>query len=92
MGTLPPIIILKAIELMEKDYKDRRLGEAHSGGYGDGGYSDAIERIKIFQTVWDGKELNERNIPEFLKFYIKRFEKISDPEYKEFLRLKKKFD
>jgi len=62
--------IIKALHHHREFYYKRRENVVYSGGYGDGGYSHAMELQKVFITVWDNEELPLDRIPDFLKEFL----------------------
>jgi len=76
----------EAIDLVIKDAELKKEDAGYNGSYDDGGYSSTMYMIKVFREGMD-YALNGTT-PDFLKDYLKKL----DPEYQEFIRLKKKFN
>lgn len=79
----------KTISIIEKSARkeihNRRESAAHAGERGDGG----AENLEIALKYWlDG--INGR-IPSRFQEYVDEYNKVRDPEYQEYLRLKDKF-
>lgn len=72
----------KIIEEIMKDCETKRTNAAYSGSYGDNGASDLEKQIKFYQYGRKG----------IIPPEWKQYENKIDPEYQEFLRLKKKFE
>jgi hypothetical protein len=71
-------------------YRSAAREEARNAALGgrmdDGGCHRMLEVVQAFE---DGMN---QEVPEFLKGYVKEAQNQADPEYQEFLRLRKKFD
>lgn len=74
-------IIDKLIPLVLKDAESKKLDAGYSGRWDDGGGGRLEEQVKFFQYGLRGQVP-----PEW-----KEYEKLLDPEYIEYLRLKRKF-
>lgn len=74
-------LIDKLIPLVLKDAENKKLDAGMGGRWDDGGASRLEDQVKFFQYGMRGQ------IPPEWKEY----EKLLDPEYIEYLRLKRKF-
>lgn len=90
MPTSEQQILDKASELYVNHYAERKEAAAHSGSMGGGDYSSAINDLKIFREGIDFAK-NGR-FPDFLKDFINQAKSNLDPEWKEYQRLKTKFE
>lgn len=81
-----PLYIIEAISMCEKIIitKRREMGDESAGILN--------EKLEIFETMWDGKELAESRVPKFMKPLIVKVEWGYDPEYQTYLELKKKYE
>lgn len=59
---------------------------AQSGAMHDGGAKHLRDLIDLYRSAINGE------IPDIWKEYQKEFEKLNDPEYQTYLKLKKKFE
>lgn len=82
-------ILNKVIAIYKKHYSDQKEAEAHSGGYGDGGFTSAMTRISDFNEGIEYAKSGQ--YPSFLEEYTNKAISESDPEWAEYQRLKKKF-
>lgn len=69
-----------------KDADNKRTNAAYGGAMHDGGARRIEEIVNAFEAGMSGR------IPSTLIEYYKEAVRQSDPEYKDYLRLKKKFD
>lgn len=74
-------LIDKLIALVLKDAEDKKLDAGYSGRWDDGGGGRLEDQVKFFQYGLKGQ------IPPEWEGY----KKLLDPEYIEYLRLKRKF-
>ena len=81
----PDSIIQRAIELVETDIVLRVEQASQAGEDGDRGASQTRELLRAYQAGRYGQ------IPAFLASFIKKAEYESDPEYLQFLKLRRKF-
>jgi hypothetical protein len=82
----------KALEELKSVAESKRISAAMNGSWGDGGASDLLEKIEIFETVWDGFNIPENRIPKFIYPYIENIRKKSDPDWETYQKLKQKFE
>ena len=82
----PKLLIDKIIGLILQDAEDRRTAAGYGGRYDDGGAGSLQTQVRFYQY-------GARGIlpPEWAE-YRKQAETQADPEYAEYIRLKKKFD
>jgi hypothetical protein len=84
--------IVEAIGKIEKDAEKRKKDAGWGGRMDDGGASELLEKLEIFETMWDGKPLAESRVPKFIKSILIGVERLYDPEYQKYLELKAKFE
>jgi len=84
--------IVEAIGKIEKDAEKRKDDARWGGRMDDGGASELLEKLEIFETMWDGKPLAESRVPKFIKSILIGVERLYDPEYQKYLELKAKFE
>ncbi len=65
---------------------NKRESAGYSGRMDDDGAKSLEDQIECFRAGLDNR------VPECWTHYVSDFKKISDPEYSEYMRLKKKFD
>lgn len=78
-------LINKAIEIYLADANERELNAGYGGHMHDGGAGYMRNNVDAYKAG-----LNKK-VPDFLKSSYELAMKESDPEYKEFIRLSKKF-
>ena len=71
----------KLMQKVLEDAADRRVGAGQSGSFGDGGATTLEEQVKFFRYGLSA------SVPQEWEPYKKQL----DPEYIEYLRLKRKF-
>lgn len=82
----PKLLIDKIIALILKDAEDRRTAAGYGGRFDDGGAGILQAQVQFYQYGARGilpPEWNE---------YRKQAETQADPEYAEYVRLKRKFE
>ena len=84
--------IIAAISEIEKKAEKRKTDAGMSGRMDDGGASVLLEKLEIFETMWDGLSLPESRVPKFIKPTLVKIEQSHDPEYQHYLQLKAKFE
>jgi hypothetical protein len=84
--------ITEAISEVEAHATEMKLSAAYAGAMNDGGASALLEKLKIFETMWDGNPLLESRVPQFIKPVLIKVEQRYDPEYQKYLELKAKFE
>lgn len=84
--------IVEAISVIEANAAEMKLSAAWGGAMGDNGASLLLEKLSIFETMWDGQPLEESRVPKFIKSVLINVERTYDPEYQKYLELKSKFE
>lgn len=84
--------IVEAISEVEICITEMKNSAAWSGAMNDGGASVLLEKLQIFETMWDGKPLPESRVPKFMKPILVKVEQRYDPDYQKYLELKEKFE
>ena len=84
--------IVEAISKIEKDAVEMKNNAGWAGVMNDGGASVLLEKLEIFETMWDGKPLPESRVPKFIKATLVGVERLYDSEYQKYLELKEKFE
>jgi hypothetical protein len=84
--------IIEAISEIEVHAAERKNNAGWAGAMNDGGASVLLEKLEIFETMWDGKTLPESRVPKFIKPVLIKVEQSYDPEYQKYLKLKEKFE
>lgn len=82
----PKQLIDRIISLILKDAEDRRTSAGYDGRWDDGGAGSLQQQVQFYQY-------GQRGIlpPEWAS-YRKQAETQADPEYAEYVRLKRKFE
>jgi hypothetical protein len=84
--------IVEAISKIEKDAVEMKNNAGWAGVMNDGGASVLLEKLEIFETMWDGKPLPESRVPKFIKPILITVQQTYNPEYQTYLELKEKFE
>lgn len=84
--------IVEAITEIECISAKMKNDAGWAGRMDDGGASELLEKLEIFETMWDGKPLAESRVPKFIKPVLVKIEQSYDPEYQKYLELKQKFE
>lgn len=79
-------LIDKVIALILKDAEDRRTAAGYNGSWDDGGAGALKQQVQFYQYGALGL------LPPEWSSYRKQAETQADPEYAEYVRLKKKFE
>ena len=79
------IMIEDIIKLVLIDAEKRRNDAGYAGRMDDGGASALKEQVEYYLAGMNGE------IPENWQKYVKEIKILSDPEYRDYLRLKEKF-
>ena len=75
----------KFLAHLDKEAELARIEAGMNGSFGDGGASRILDEISAYRAGREGK------LPTFWVEKYNQFTNTLDPEYKEFLRLQKKF-
>ena len=73
------------VDFVRKVAAQKRMDAAYGGFHSDHGASELETRLECWVNGIDGA------IPKVLQSYYDEFQRDQDPEYKEYLRLQKKF-
>lgn len=74
------------VDVVSNESDDKELIAAMSGAAGDGGASRMRDKLRY----WTAGLRNE--VPDEYQEIVRQFEKEQDPEYAQYLKLKKKFE
>jgi hypothetical protein len=74
------------IDFIIKKAEQEKENAAFSGCWSDGGYQSTLDEISIWKAGLEGK------VPKEWSAYVRAFRRETDPEYKDYIRLKDKFD
>lgn len=78
--------ISRAMELLEADAKQRQEDAGYAGEYGDRGAGQTRELLRAYQAGRGG------HIPTFLEPFLKKAVNESNPDYLQYLRLRRQFE
>ena len=73
------------IDFLQKEAKILGNSAAHNGAYNDGGQKELERQVQAWMAGRAGQ------IPSFWESYMKKYRRETDPEFKEYIRLKEKF-
>lgn len=86
-----PEEIREGINMVHQTAKELRRDAGLGGHMHDGGARKLLEKLEVFETVWDGKELELERIPSFLRSGIEKTILEKDPDWQIYQFLKEKF-
>jgi hypothetical protein len=84
--------IIEAIGVYKKNAEEAKNSAGWAGERHDGGASVMMDKIGIFETMWDGKDLMENHVPAFFLPTLEKVDRSYDEEYQEYLKLKMKYE
>ena len=85
-----PKELSEVFELIKDKAEKQKVDAGRAGEWGDGGYRETMEQIEMFEAgYWYAKN---GLTPKWLEEAFKEVRGSKDPEYKEYTRLKEKFE
>ncbi len=80
------LLLSLVVEEIKRSAEQRRINAAYAGSWGDNGASELLQQLEIFQAGL------ERRWPKSWEGIVLAVKRTLDPEWVEFMRLKKKFE